>query len=248
VNSEIGTIAPLAEIGAIAREHGVLLHSDAVQGVGKIACDVDALQVDLLSLSGHKIYGPKGVGALYVRQTAPQRIRLQPLMDGGGHEGGYRSGTLNVPGIVGMGQACALCQQLWPTEGERLRRLRQRLYDGLTSRLDDVYLNGHAEQRVPGNLDLSFAYAEGESLLMSLQDIVALSSGSACTSGSHEPSYVLQAIGVADSLAHSSIRFGLGRDTTEADIDTVIDAMVEKVNRLRALSPIADLRRQPERT
>jgi cysteine desulfurase len=248
VNSEIGTIGPLAEIGAIAREHGVLLHSDAVQGVGKIACDVDALQVDLLSLSGHKIYGPKGVGALYVRQTSPQRIRLQPLMDGGGHEEGYRSGTLNVPGIVGMGQACALCQQLWPAEGERLRRLRQRLYDGLTSRLDDVYLNGHPEQRVPGNLNLSFAYAEGESLLLSLQDVVALSSGSACTSGSHEPSYVLQAIGVDDTLAHSSIRFGLGRDTTEADIDTVIDTMVEKVNRLRALSPIADLRRHVERT
>jgi cysteine desulfurase len=166
-------------------------------------------------------------------------------MDGGGHEGGYRSGTLNVPGIVGLGQACALCQQLWPAESDRLRRLRQRLYDGLTSRLDDVYLNGHAEQRVPGNLNLSFAYVEGESLLMSLQDIVALSSGSACTSGSHEPSYVLQAIGVDDTLAHSSIRFGLGRDTTAAEIDTVIAAVVEKVTRLRALSPIADLKRAP---
>jgi cysteine desulfurase len=154
---------------------------------------------------------------------------------------------LNVPGIVGMGQACALCQQLWPAESERLRHLRQRLYDGLTSRLDDVYLNGHAEQRVPGNLNLSFAYVEGESLLMSLQDIVALSSGSACTSGSHEPSYVLQAIGVDNTLAHSSIRFGLGRDTTAAEIDTVIAAVVEKVTRLRALSPIADLQRTPER-
>jgi cysteine desulfurase len=246
VNSEIGTIGPLADIGAIAREHGVLLHSDAVQGVGKIACDVQALQVDLLSLSAHKIYGPKGVGALYVRKTRPQRIRLQPLMDGGGHEHGFRSGTLNVPGIVGMGQACALCHQLWPAESDRLHRLRQRLYDGLTSRLDDVYLNGPPPaQRVPGNLNLSFAYVEGESLLLSLQNIVALSSGSACTSGSHEPSYVLQAIGVDDSLAHASIRFGLGRDTTEAEIDTVIDAIVEKVTRLRALSPIADLKRQP---
>jgi cysteine desulfurase len=207
---------------------------------------VDALQVDLLSLSAHKIYGPKGVGALYVRKTRPQRIRLQPLMDGGGHERGFRSGTLNVPGIVGMGQACVLCQQLWPAESERLHRLRQRLYDGLTSRLDDVYLNGAPlTQRVPGNLNLSFAYVEGESLLLSLQDIVALSSGSACTSGSHEPSYVLQAIGVEDSLAHASIRFGLGRDTTEAEIDTVINAVVEKVTRLRALSPIADLKRQP---
>jgi cysteine desulfurase len=243
VNSEIGTIGPLADIGAIAQEHGVLLHSDAVQGVGKIACDVDALHVDLMSLSAHKIYGPKGVGALYVRHTRPQPIRLQPLMDGGGHEQGFRSGTLNVPGIVGMGQACALCQQLWLTESDRLRCLRQRLYDGLTSRLDEVYLNGHAEQRVPGNLNLSFAYVEGESLLLSLQDIVALSSGSACTSGSHEPSYVLQAIGVDDTLAHSSIRFGLGRDTTPAEIDTVIDAIVEQVTRLRALSPIADLKR-----
>jgi cysteine desulfurase len=246
VNSEVGTLGPLAAIGAIAREHGVLLHSDAVQGVGKIACDVEALQVDLLSLSAHKIYGPKGVGALYVRKTRPQHIRLQPLMDGGGHEHGFRSGTLNVPGIVGMGQACVLCQQLWPAESARLRRLRQRLYDGLTSRLDDVSLNGAPlAQRVPGNLNLSFAYVEGESLLLSLQDIVALSSGSACTSGSHEPSYVLQAIGVDDSLAHASIRFGLGRDTTEAEIDTVIDAVVEKVTRLRALSPIADLKRQP---
>jgi cysteine desulfurase len=243
VNSEIGTIGPLAEISAMARQHGVFFHSDAVQGVGKIACDVDALQVDLLSLSAHKIYGPKGIGALYVRNTHPERIRLQPIIDGGGHEQGFRSGTLNVPGIVGMGQACALCQQLWPEESVRLRRLRQRLYTGLTARLDEVYLNGHPEQRVPGNLNLSFAYAEGESLLLSLKDIVALSSGSACTSASHEPSYVLQAIGVPDSLAHSSIRFGLGRGTTDAEIDTVIEAVVEKVEWLRALSPVSDLKR-----
>ena len=244
VNSEIGTIAPLADIGAIARAHGILFHSDAVQGVGKIACDVDTLQVDLLSLSSHKIYGPKGIGALYVRKTRPQRIQLHPLIDGGGHERGFRSGTLNVPGIVGMGQACALAQQLWPEESVRLGRLRQRLYDGLTQRLDDVYLNGHPTQRVPGNLNLSFAYVEGESLLLSLKDIVALSSGSACTSGSNEPSYVIQAIGVEDTLAHSSIRFGLGRETTVEHIEVVINAVAEKVERLRALSPVADLKRQ----
>jgi cysteine desulfurase len=243
VNSEIGTVAPIAAIGAIARQHGILFHSDAVQGVGKIACNVDDLQVDLMSISGHKIYGPKGIGALYVRKTRPERIRLQPLIDGGGHEHGIRSGTLNVPGIVGMGAACARCQNVWPEESVRLRRLRQRLYDGLTSRLDEVYLNGHPEQRVPGNLNLSFAYAEGESLLLSLKDVVALSSGSACTSGSHEPSYVLKAIGVDDALAHASIRFGLGRETTAEDIDTVIDAVVEKVERLRALSPLSDLKR-----
>lgn len=237
VNSEIGTIAPLAEIGAIAREHGVLFHSDAVQGVGKIACYVDELQVDLMSISAHKIYGPKGIGALYVRKTRPQRIRLQPLIDGGGHERGLRSGTLNVPGIVGFGHACVLCQQLWPEESVRLRRLRQRLYAGLTARLDDVYLNGHPERRVPGNLNLSFARVQDESLLLSLQYVVALSSGSACTSDSHESSYVLRAIGVEEGLAHAAIRFGLGRYTTAEEIDTVIEAVVEKVERLRALSP-----------
>jgi cysteine desulfurase len=243
VNSEIGTIGPLAEIGAIARERGVLFHSDAVQGVGKIACDVDALQVDLLALSAHKIYGPKGIGALYVRKTRPERIRLHPLIDGGGQERGWRSGTLNVPGIVGLGQACVLCQQLWLEESTRLRRLRQRLYDGIIARLNEVFLNGHPERRVPGNLNLSFAHVQGESLLLSLKDIVALSSGSACTSDSHEPSYVLRALGVDDTLAHAAIRFGLGRSTTEADIDTVVDAVVERVERLRALSPISDLKR-----
>jgi cysteine desulfurase len=237
VNSEIGTIAPIAEIGAMAREHGVWFHSDAVQGVGKIACEVNALQVDLLSLSAHKIYGPKGIGALYVRKTRPQRMRLQPIIDGGGHERGLRSGTLNVPGIVGFGQACALCQELWPEEGQRLTMLRQRLYDGLTARLDEVYLNGHAERRVPGNLNLSFAHVQDESLLLSLQYVVALSSGSACTSEAHESSYVLRAIGVDESLVHAAIRFGLGRRTTAEEIDTVIAAVVEKVERLRALSP-----------
>jgi cysteine desulfurase len=240
-NSEIGTIAPLAAIGALAREHGVWFHSDAVQGVGKIACNVDDLQVDLMSLSGHKIYGPKGIGALYIRKTRPKRIRLQPLMDGGGHERGFRSGTLNVPGIVGFGKACEVCQHLWPEESVRLLDLRQRLYHGLTERLEDIYLNGHPEQRLPGNLNVSFAYVQGESLLMSLKDIVALSAGSACSSGSNEPSYVLRAIGVDDTLASASIRFGLGRHTTEAEIDTVVHAVVEKAERLRALAPTSDL-------
>ena len=241
VNSEIGTIGPLAAIGAIAREHGVPFHSDAVQGVGKISCNVDDLHVDLLSLSGHKIYGPKGVGALYVRKTRPRRIRLQPLFDGGGHERGFRSGTLNVPGIVGFGKACELCQHLWPEESVRLCELRQRLYAGLAERLDDIYLNGHPDQRVPGNLNLSFASVHGESLLMSLKDIAALSSGSACSSGSTEPSYVLRALGVDDTLASASIRFGLGRRTTQEEIDIVIHAMVENVERLRALAPVSAL-------
>jgi cysteine desulfurase len=237
VNSEIGTIAPLAEIGAITRERGVLLHSDAVQSVGKIPVDVDALHVDLLSISGHKIYGPKGVGALYIRATQPEPIHLEPTVHGGGQERGVRSGTLNVPGIVGLGKACAVCRDLMPEEGVRLRQLRQRLYEGLTSRLDGVSLNGHPQWRVPGNLNLCFARVQDESLLFSLKDIVALSAGSACTSDSHEPSYVIQAIGVAPYLAHSAIRFGLGRHTTDTQIDTVIDAVVEKVERLRALAP-----------
>lgn len=242
VNSEIGTIGPLADIGAIARQHGVLFHSDAVQGVGKIACDVNALQVDLLSISGHKIYGPKGVGALYVRKTRPKRIRLHSMIDGGGQERGFRSGTLNVPGIVGLGKTCEMCQQQWPEESERLLGLRQRLYAGLTKHLDDIYLNGHPEQRLPGNLNMSFAYVQGESLLMSLKDIVALSAGSACSSGSQEPSYVLRAIGVDDTLASNSIRFGLGRHTTAEEVDIVTHAVVEKVERLRALAPMSVLR------
>ena len=237
VNAEIGTIGPLAEIGAIAREHGVLFHSDAVQGVGKIACNVDDLGVDLMSISAHKLYGPKGIGALYVRKTHPERIRLQPMIDGGGQERGLRSGTANVPGIVGLGKACELCQLHWETEAIRLRGLRQRLHDGLTARMDDVSLNGYAEPRLPGNLNVSFARVQGESLLLSMQHVAALSAGSACSSGSDEPSYVLRAIGVDDILANASIRFGLGRSTTVEDIDVVIDALVEKVGRLRALAP-----------
>lgn len=237
VNAEIGTIAPLAEIGAIARERGVLFHSDAVQGVGKIACNVDDLRVDLMSISAHKIYGPKGVGALYVRKTHPQRIRLHPMIDGGGQERGLRSGTANVPGIVGLGKACEVCQSEWEGEAIRLRGLRRRLHEGLTARIGDVFLNGCAEPRLPGNLNVSFAQVQGESLLLSVQHVAALSAGSACSSGSNEPSYVLRAIGMDDILANASIRFGLGRSTTSAEIDTVIDALVEKVGRLRALAP-----------
>ena len=237
VNAEIGTIGPLADIGAIAREHGVLFHSDAVQGVGKIACNVDDLRVDLMSISAHKLYGPKGIGALYVRKTHPERIRLQPMIDGGGQERGLRSGTANVPGIVGFGKACEVCQSQWEAEATRLRGLRQRLHDGLTARIDDIYLNGHPEPRLPGNLNLSFVRVQGESLLLSMQHVAALSAGSACSSGSNEPSYVLRAIGVDDILANASIRFGLGRSTTAGDIDLVMDALAEKVARLRALAP-----------
>jgi cysteine desulfurase len=239
VNAEIGTIAPLADIGAVAREHGVLFHSDAVQGVGKIACNVDDLRVDLMSISAHKIYGPKGVGALYVRKTHPERIRLHPMIDGGGQEHGLRSGTANVPGIVGMGKACELCEAQWETEVIRLRGLRHRLHEGLTARIDDVVLSGHPEPRLPGNLNVSFAYVQGESLLLSMQHVAALSAGSACSSGSNEPSYVLRAIGLDDILANASIRFGLGRSTTAEEIDIVVDALVEKVARLRALSPMS---------
>ena len=237
VNAEIGTIAPIADIGAIARERGVLFHSDAVQGVGKIACNVDDLRVDLMSISAHKIYGPKGIGALYVRKTHPQRIRLRPLIDGGGQERGLRSGTANVPGIVGFGKACAVCQSQWESESIRLQHLRQRLRDGLSARIDDVFLNGHAEPRLPGNLNVSFAQVQGESLLLSMQHVAALSAGSACSSGSNEPSYVLRAIGMDDILANASIRFGLGRSTSADEIDLVIDALVENVGRLRALAP-----------
>src|ERR671924_1328808 len=240
-NNEIGVLQPVAEIGAIAKEKGILFHTDAVQAVGKIPFDVTAMKADLVSMSAHKMYGPKGVGALYVRRRNP-RVLLAEQISGGGHERGVRSGTLNVPGIVGLGKACELAQQLWPEESLRLRALRQRLYEGLRERLEDIYLNGHSEQRLPGNLNMSFAYVQGESLLMSLKDIVALSSGSACSSGSTEPSYVLRAIGVDDTLASASIRFGLGRRTTEEEIDTVIQAVVEKAERLRALAPASDLK------
>jgi cysteine desulfurase len=234
-NNEVGTIQPLREIGRIAKERGVLFHSDATQGVGKIPVDVDAMGIDLMSLTSHKIYGPKGCGALYVRSKGP-RVRLTPMLDGGGQERGMRSGTLNVPGIVGLGKACELCANEMETEGARLFELRERLRRAIFDRLDGVFLNGHPTVRLAGNLNVSFAYVEGESLLMGLKD-VAVSSGSACTSATLEPSYVLKALRVADDLAQSSIRFGLGRFNTLEEVDYVAERVIEEVHRLRALSP-----------
>jgi cysteine desulfurase len=235
-NNEIGAIHPIAEIGRIAKEKGVLFHCDGAQAVGKIPIDVGTMGIDLLSISGHKIYGPKGVGALYVRSRNP-RVKLTPQIDGGGHEAGFRSGTLNVPGILGLGMACQIAGSEMAEETQRLSRLRERLQKGLVSRLDQVYVNGHPTERLPGNLNLSFAHVEGESLMMALKDI-AVSSGSACTSASLEPSHVLKALGVRDDLAHSSIRFGLGRFNTEEEIDYTIGRVVEEVTRLRAMSPV----------
>jgi cysteine desulfurase len=234
-NNEIGTIQPVKEIGRLAKEKNVLFHSDATQGVGKFPVNVDDMGIDLLSLTAHKMYGPKGIGALYVRSTRP-RVKLASLIDGGGHEHGMRSGTLNVPGIVALGKACELSQREMSAEAERLIALRERLKDGILRHLDDVQINGHAVQRLPGKLNMSFAYIEGESLLMGLKDI-AVSTGSACTSASLEPSYVLKAIGLADELAYSAIRFGLGRFTSEEEIDYTVKRVVEEVRRLRDMSP-----------
>jgi cysteine desulfurase len=241
-NNEIGTIQPMHEIGRIAKERSILFHSDATQGAGKLPVDVEAMGIDLLSLSAHKLYGPKGVGALYVRARNP-RVRLAPLLDGGGQERGMRSGTLNVPGIVGLGRAMEICGELMEAENERLLRLRERLRQGIMDKLDDVFLNGHPIQRLPGNLNLSFAFVEGESLLMGLKDI-AVSSGSACTSATLEPSYVLKALGVGDELAHTSIRFGLGRFNTEDEVDYVAERVVHEVNRLREMSPLYEMAKE----
>ena len=238
-NNEIGTIQPMHEIGKVAKEKGVLFHTDAAQSAGKLPIDVEAMGIDLLSLSAHKIYGPKGVGALYVRARNP-RVRLAPQMDGGGQERGMRSGTLNIPGIVGLGRAMELGGELMESENERLLRLRERLRQGIMGKLGDVFLNGHPMQRLPGNLNLSFAFVEGESLLMGLKDI-AVSSGSACTSATLEPSYVLKALGVGDELAHTSIRFGLGRFNTEDEVDYVAERVVREVNRLREMSPLYEM-------
>ena len=232
-NNEVGTIQPLAEIGRVCKERGVLLHSDAVQGVGKLPVNVDEMHVDLLSLTAHKIYGPKGVGALYVRMGKP-RVRLLPQMDGGGHEKGRRSGTLNVPGIVGLGRACELSGRLMGEEATKLTALRERLRADLFLRLDHIHLNGHPTLRLPGNLNVSFDFIDGEALLMSLKD-VALSSGSACTSASVEASHVLRAMGQGDALAHASLRFGLGRGNTEDEVDYVCNRLAEEVTRLRAM-------------
>lgn len=231
-NNEVGTLQPVAEIGKICRERKVLLHTDATQAVGKIPVNVDALNVDLLSMSAHKMYGPKGIGALYVRR----RVRLEPILDGGGHERGMRSGTLAVSSIVGFGKACELCQSEMGQENERIRQMRDRLHEGLTEAIDDCTLNGHATERLPGNLNLSFAHVQGEALLMAMKN-VAVSSGSACTSASVEPSYVLRAMGVPDDLAHASIRFGLGRFNTEEEIAYTIEEVTRVVERLRAISP-----------
>ncbi|MBI2189084.1 MAG: IscS subfamily cysteine desulfurase [Acidobacteria bacterium] len=241
-NNEIGVIQPVASVGAIAKEHGILFHTDAVQAVGKIPFDVNEVKVDLVSMSGHKIYGPKGVGALYVRRRNP-RVLLAEQISGGGHERGIRSGTLNVPGIVGLGTAAELCRTEMIEESARLRRLRDRLNEKLHQSLDGMYVNGSMEHRLPHSLNVSFAYVEGESLLMGIND-VAVSSGSACTSASLEPSYVLKALGAGDELAHSSIRFGLGRWTTEEEVDYVADKVAAVVRRLREMSPLYELMKE----
>ena len=233
-HNEIGVVEPISEIGELCRERGVIFHTDAAQGVGKIPIDVSRQHLDLLSLSAHKIYGPKGVGALYVRSKNPP-IELAPILDGGAQEGGLRSGTLNVPGIVGLGKACELCQQEMAAESLCLTSLRTRLLEKITSGLDQVYVNGSLAHRLPGNLHLSFAHVDGESLLMGLHDI-AVSTGSACKSASLEPSYVLRALGLDDELAQCSIRFGLGRFNTEAEVDYVAGRVIETVENLRELS------------
>ncbi|MCE7890675.1 MAG: IscS subfamily cysteine desulfurase [Sorangiineae bacterium PRO1] len=238
-NNEVGTIQPIGEIGKITREKGVLFHTDAVQGIGKTEFDVRAMNVDLASLTAHKLYGPKGVGALYVRRSKP-RVRLVAQMDGGGHERGNRSGTLNVPGIVGFAKACEILKREGKAENERIRGLRERLHKGIAAALDEVVLNGHPEKRLPGNLNLSFSFVEGEGLMMAIKD-VAVSSGSACTSASLEPSYVLRSMGLDEELAHSSIRFGLGRFNTAEEVDYVIDLVVGKVKKLRDMSPLYEM-------
>ncbi len=248
-NNEIGTVQPIKEIGRVAKEKGIIFHCDATQGVGKIPMHGEEIGIDLLSMSAHKIYGPKGIGALYVRSKEP-RVRLCPIIDGGGHERGMRSGTLNVPGIVGFGRACQIAQDELAEEAARLTQLRERLKEGIFSRLDAVYLNGHPTRRLPGNMNISFAYVEGESLLMGLKEI-AVSSGAACTSATLEPSHVLRALGVEADLVRASIRFGLGRFNTQEEVDYTVQRVVQEVSRLRAISPFyesakADLRKKQE--
>jgi cysteine desulfurase len=241
-NNEIGVIQPVAEIGKLAHERGVLFHTDGVQAVGKVPVNVIKDNIDLMSMSAHKIYGPKGVGALYVRRKSP-RVQITAQMDGGGHERGMRSGTLNVPGIVGMGEACAICHREMAEESKRLGYLRDKLKNKLETELDEVFVNGTMEHRLPHNLNISFAYVEGESLLMGINDI-AVSSGSACTSATLEPSYVLKALGVGDDLAHTSIRFGLGRFNTEEEVDYVAARVIEVVRKLRELSPLYEMAKE----
>jgi cysteine desulfurase len=241
-NNEIGTIHPIAEIGKIAKEKGIVFHSDAVQAIGKVPVDFEKAGVDLGSITAHKLYGPKGIGAIYVRSKGP-RVRISPMMDGGGHERGMRSGTLNVPGIVGLGAACELAGKEMPEESQRLIQLRSQLQAGLFERLDEIYVNGHPTERLPGNLNVSFAYVEGESLLMGINDI-AVSSGSACTSATLEPSYVIRALGIDDELAHSSIRFGLGRFNTLEEVDYVTERVSKEVKRLRDMSPLYEMAKE----
>lgn len=241
-NNEVGTIQDLAAIGAICKERGVIFHTDAAQSVGKIPFDAQALQVDLVSVSSHKIYGPKGVGALTARRRGP-RVQLVPVIDGGGHERGFRSGTLNVPGIVGFGAACEIARDEMEKDAAHAARLRDILRDSILDGLDEVVLNGSRDRRLPGNLNLSFAYVEGEAMMMSLKGI-AVSSGSACTSATLEPSHVLKALGVSEELAHASIRFSIGRFNTEEEIRTTADRVVEKVAGLRSLSPLYEMVRE----
>jgi cysteine desulfurase len=238
-NNEIGSINPIAEIGKVCKEKGVIFHSDGVQAIGKTQVNVEALGVDLLSLTAHKIYGPKGVAALYVRRKGP-RVRLAPQMHGGGHERGMRSGTLNVPGIVGFGKAAELCMRNMITEVARIKALRDHMWARLQEELDEIYLNGHPTERLPNNLNVSFAFVEGESMMMGMKEL-AVSSGSACTSASLEPSYVLKAIGVGEDLAHTSIRFGLGRFTTQEEVDYAVEKVVATVRKLRDLSPLYEM-------
>ena len=241
-SNEIGTIQPVAAIGKLCKEKGVLFHVDGVQSAGKVPLDVEAMGIDLMSLSAHKMYGPKGIGALYVRKKNP-RVRLEPQIDGGGHERGMRSGTLPVPLIVGFGAAADLARREMPEEAKRTFDLRERLRTKIMDGLPETYINGHPTERLPGNANISFAYVEGEGLMMGIKD-VAVSSGSACTSASLEPSYVLRALGVGDELAHSSIRFGVGRFTTAEEIDYVADLVVREVSRLREMSPLFEMVQQ----
>lgn len=241
VNNEIGVIQPLAEIGKICREKGVFFHTDAAQAVGKIPMDVEAMNIDLLSISGHKIYGPKGIGALYVRRKP--RVRLVSLIDGGGQERGMRSGTLSPPLCLGLGEACTIAQNEMESESQYLEALKDRFYKMITAELEEVYVNGDYEQRIPGNLNLSFAHVEGEGLMMGIKDL-AVSSGSACTSASLEPSYVLRALGVEEEMAHTSLRIGFGRFTTEAEVDEAARKIINEVNRLREMSPLWEMSRE----
>jgi cysteine desulfurase len=238
----VGTVQPIAEIGKITRGKGVLLHSDAVQGLGKTPFDVDKMNVDLASITAHKMYGPKGIGALYVRRSKP-RVRITAQVDGGGHEFGMRSGTLNVPAIVGFGKAAEIMKAEGVEESKRILALRERLRGRLQTELDAIQLNGSLEHRLPGNLNISFSFVEGEAMMMAIKE-VAVSSGSACTSASLEPSYVLHAMGVGDDLAHSSIRFGLGRFNTEEEVDYVADLVIRKVNKLREMSPLYEMHKE----